>query len=56
MQLPEWATKGNGTFWRRHYELATTTEQRCEQVIEEQVQKWLRELALRDGPPAAERD
>ena len=56
MQLPRWATTRNDTFWRRHYELATLTEQACEQVIERQLQKWLTEIELTDGPAAAEED
>jgi hypothetical protein len=56
MQLPQWATTGNDTFWRRHYELATLTEQACEQMIERQLQKWLGEIELMDGPAAAEED
>ena len=56
MQLPRWATGGNDTFWRRHYDLTVLTEeeQACEQVIEQQVQQWLREVELVDGSPAAE--
>jgi hypothetical protein len=54
MQLPQWATTGNGTFWRRHYELAALAEEACEQVIENQLQKWLREIELTDGPAAVE--
>jgi hypothetical protein len=56
MQLPTWATTGNDTLWRRHYELATLTEQACEQMIEQQLQKWLREIELTDGPAAAKKD
>lgn len=56
MQLPRWATTRNDTFWRRHYELATLTEQACEQVIERQLQKWLTEIELTDGRAAAEED
>ena len=56
MQLPRWATTRNDTFWRRHYELATLTEQACEQVIEQQLQKWLTEIELTDGRAAAEED
>jgi hypothetical protein len=47
MQLPRWATTRNHTFWRRHYELATLTEQACEQVIEQQLQKCSRKLSSR---------
>lgn len=54
MQLPQWARNENDTFWRRHCELATMTEQACEQVIEQQVRKWLREVELIDGPAEAE--
>jgi acetamidase/formamidase len=56
MQLPRWATTRNDTFWRRHYELATLTEQACEQVIEQQLQKCLTEIELTDGRAAAEED
>jgi hypothetical protein len=56
MQLPSWATTGNDTFWRRHYEVATLAEQVCEQVIERQLQNWLTEIELIDGPAAAEND
>jgi hypothetical protein len=56
MQLPQWATTGNDSFWRRHNELATLTEQACEQVIERQLQKWLKEVEFTDGPAAAEED
>lgn len=56
MQLPKWATTRNDTFWRRHYELATLAEQACEQVIERQLQRWLREVEFMDGPPAFEED
>jgi hypothetical protein len=53
MQLPEWATNTNETFWKRHYELATLTEQACELAIERQLEKWLREVELTDGPAPA---
>jgi hypothetical protein len=43
-------------FLARHYELATLTEEACELVIEQQLQKWLREIELTDGPAAAEED
>jgi hypothetical protein len=56
MQLPQWARNGNDTFWRRHNELATLTEQACELAIERQLQKWLREVELTDGPAAPEQD
>ena len=56
MQLPQWATTRKDTFWRRHYELATLTEQACEEVIDRQLQKWLTEIELTDGPAAAEDD
>ena len=56
MQLPQWAKNANDTFWRRHYELAALTEQACEVVIERQLQEWLREVELTDGPAAAEKD
>ena len=56
MQLPPWATTGNDTFWRRHYELATLAEEACEQLIEGQLQNWLREIELTYGPAAAEED
>jgi hypothetical protein len=56
MQLPQWTRTGNDTFWQRHYELATLTEQACEQAIEQQLQKWLREIELTDGPAPAEED
>jgi hypothetical protein len=56
MQFPQWASKGNDTFWRRHYELATITEQACEQAIEEQLQRWLMDLEQRDGSAAPEED
>jgi hypothetical protein len=49
MQVPQWA-KNEGTFWRRHYELATLTEQACEQALEQQLQSWLMELEGTDGP------
>jgi len=55
MQLPQYAT-GNDTFWRRHYELATVAEQACELMIERQLQTWLKELELTDGPAAPEED
>jgi hypothetical protein len=54
MQVPPWAKNGQNTFWRRHYELATITEQACEQALEQQLQKWLRELERTDGPAAQE--
>lgn len=50
MQLSQWATDGKDSFWRRHYELVTLTEQTCEQAIDEQLQKWLEELEVTDGP------
>jgi len=50
MQLPQWASIGNDTFWGRHYELATLTEQACELAIERQLQEWLRDVELTDGP------
>jgi hypothetical protein len=56
MQLPQWATTRNDTFWRRHYELATLTEQACEQAIGQQLEQWLKEIELLDGPAAAEED
>ena len=56
MQLPQWAANRNDTFWRRHYELATLTEQACELAIERQLQKWLREVELTDGPAVAEEE
>jgi hypothetical protein len=56
MQLPQWATTSKETFWRRHYELSTLTEQACEEAIERQLQKWLTEIKLTDGPAAAEED
>jgi hypothetical protein len=56
MELPRWEKTRNDTFWRRHYELATLTEQVCEQAIERQLQKWLSEVELTDGPAAAEED
>jgi len=56
MQVPEWATRGTDSFWRRHYKLATLTEQACEQAIERQLQIWLRQVELRDGPAAPEED
>jgi hypothetical protein len=43
------------TSWCRN-ELATLTEQGCEQVIERQLQKWVREVEVTDGPAAAEED
>jgi hypothetical protein len=43
-----------GNFWRRHYDLATLTEQACEQALEQQLQTWLWELERTDGPPAPE--
>jgi hypothetical protein len=56
MQLPRWATTGSDTFWRRHYELATLTEQACEQLIERQLQSWLKEVEVADGPAVPEDD
>lgn len=56
MQLPQWATNGNDTFWRRHYELATLAEQACERMIEHQLEKWLSEIELTDGPAAPDVD
>jgi hypothetical protein len=35
MQVPQWQKNGQNTFWRRHYEPATITEQACEQAIEQ---------------------
>ena len=54
MQVPPWAKDGRGDFWHRHYELATLTEQACEQALEQQLQTWLRELERTDGPAAPE--
>jgi hypothetical protein len=51
MQVPQWA-KTEGSFWRRHYELAALTEQ----AIEQQLQMWLMELEQTDGPAAKEED
>jgi hypothetical protein len=56
MQLPEWATIADDTFWRRHNELATLAEEACEQVIERQLERWLREIELTDGPAPTEED
>jgi hypothetical protein len=56
MQLPQWATNGNDTFWKRHHELATLAEQACELMIERQLQTWLKEVELTDGPAAPEED
>lgn len=52
MQVPLWAKNEQDNFWQRHYELATLTEQACEQAIEQQLQTWLRELEQTDGPAA----
>lgn len=54
MQFPQWAKNGQRGFWQRHYELATLTEQTCEQAIEQQLQTWLEEIELRDGPATKE--
>lgn len=56
MQVPQWATGAKDSFWRRHYELATLTEETCEQVIEQQLQGWLKELERTDGPAVNEED
>jgi hypothetical protein len=56
MQVPQWAKKGQDTFWRRHYEFATIAEQSCEQAIEQQLQTWLMQIELTDGPAAKEQD
>ena len=52
MNLPQWARNGRESFWTRHVELATITEQACERAIEEQLQKWLQEVEANDGPAA----
>jgi hypothetical protein len=54
MNLPQWARNGQDSFWRRHYELATITEQACERAIEEQLHNWLLEIEATDGPAAKE--
>jgi hypothetical protein len=54
MQVPPWAKNEQGNFWRRHYELATLTEQACEQALEQQLQIWLQKLERTDGPAATE--
>lgn len=54
MQVPSWAKNEQDNFWRRHYDLATLTEQACEQALEQQLQMWLRELERTDGAPAPE--
>jgi hypothetical protein len=41
-------------FWRHHYELATLPEQACELMIQRQLQTWLNEVELKDGPAATE--
>ena len=56
MQVPQWAKNGEGSFWQRNYELASVIEQTCEHAIEEQLQNWLKELDLRDGPAAKDED
>jgi hypothetical protein len=56
MQLPQSAKNGNETSWRRPYELATLAEQACELMIERQLQTWLKEVELTDGPAAHEED
>jgi hypothetical protein len=52
MNLPQWARNGRDSFWSRHVELATMTEQACERAIEEQLEKWLQEVEAKDGPAA----
>jgi hypothetical protein len=54
MQLPQSAKNGNETSWRRPYELATLAEQACELMIQRQLQTWLNEVELKDGPAAPE--
>ena len=54
MQRPQWLKEERESFWRRHYELAATAEDACEELIGQQLQAWLRELERTDGPPAKE--
>jgi hypothetical protein len=56
MQPPPWTRKQQDNFWSRRYELATLAEEACEGAIEEQLQRWLRELEQTEGPAPVSQD
>jgi hypothetical protein len=56
MQPTPWTRTQEDNFWSRRYELVTLAEEACERAIEEQLQRWLRELEQTEGPAPESKD